>query len=98
MILGYTTSRREPKANLVGGWKCLIELALLCYYVITANDEVLSRTTVQHVTEQELKADETRKQFGAMDAGIEEHLKDETLCQKPQIRSMKRTSRMSSMV
>ena len=49
----------------------------LCYWVIDAKGQVLACTTVQHVTDQELKSDDIRTQFEHLDSGLTERLRDD---------------------
>ena len=48
----------------------------MCFYVVNRKGEVLSRTTVQHPTAEEMKSGDVKKQFEAMNKGIEERLND----------------------
>ena len=49
----------------------------MCYFVIKANGQILSRTSVQRVTNLEMKTSEVQAQMKSLDAGIEERLSDE---------------------
>ena len=48
----------------------------LCYWVIDHKGDVFSRTTVHHVTEQDLQSDDIRKQFEHLDSSLNERLND----------------------
>lgn len=49
----------------------------MCYFVMKSNGEVLSRTSVQQVTNLELMTDEVKKQINELDDGIQKRLADE---------------------
>ena len=71
----------KPKAEenpLPGRWLGVSHRvgSAMCYFVLTKAGQVLSRTTVQHVTDEDLKAEETRKTFDELDISIESKLDD----------------------
>ena len=49
----------------------------LCYYVLAANGFVLSRTTVQHIPEEDLALESVQQSIQEYDSAIQERLKDE---------------------
>ena len=49
----------------------------LCYWVIDGKGTIYSRTTVQHVTAQDMKSDDICRQFESLDASLMEWLDDE---------------------
>ena len=49
----------------------------LCYSLIDVKGSVLSRTSVQHVTAQDLKSDDIKRQFDQLDTGLKACLNDE---------------------
>ena len=48
----------------------------LCYWVVDGKGTVFSRTTVQHVTAQDMKSDDIHHQFESLDASLAEQLND----------------------
>ena len=48
----------------------------LCYSVIGHKGDVFSRTTAQHITEQDLRSDDIHKQFEQLDSSLNECLSD----------------------
>ena len=86
----------NPKPGRWLGVSHHVRLAM-CYYLIMVEGEVLSRTmVVQHVTEDKLKKDDTRKQFKAMDAGIKEHFRDDNFVSEAPDMLYKEDIKMSS--
>ena len=47
----------------------------LCYWVLDANGKVVARTSVQHVTESDMKTEDTRARFTEFDENIKERLR-----------------------
>jgi hypothetical protein len=48
----------------------------LCYWILTANGNVVARTTVQHLTEDELQLDETKSRLSEFNTSIHRFLGD----------------------
>jgi hypothetical protein len=46
----------------------------LCYWILTANGNVVARTTVQHLTEEELQLDETKSRLSEFNTSIHRFL------------------------
>jgi len=53
--------------------------SLMSYYVLTQTGSVISRTTVQHVTNLEMQTEEKRKSFEDFDAEIKRRIKEDDL-------------------
>ena len=53
--------------------------SLMCYWVLTAQCTVISRTSVQRVTSLELQTDEQKERFKEFDAGIKLRLNEDEL-------------------
>ena len=51
----------------------------LCYFVIKANGQIESRTTVQHVTKDDLSTPGIKEQIDTFDKSLNEKVNDENL-------------------
>lgn len=49
----------------------------LCYWILTSSGNIVARTTVQHLTEEELKLDETKSKLDQYNASIQRFLGDD---------------------
>ena len=73
----HTPSTQEPAQ--VARWLGVSHRvgSSLCYYVLTENGDILSRTTVQNVTRLELAVEANAQRFQQLDEGIKTKLNDE---------------------
>ena len=74
----YWDSPHQEDNPLPGRWLGVSHQvgSALCYFVLNKSGNVLSRTTVQHVTDDELKKDEVRQTFDELDGSINKELDD----------------------
>eukprot|EP00957_Ditylum_brightwellii_P138574 10562302-Ditylum_brightwellii.AAC.1 len=80
----YWDSPHKEDNPLPGRWLQVSHYvgSAMCYWVIGKKCKVISRTTVQHITDSELKTDEIKAQFVELDKAVASHLDNPNFVQE----------------